>query len=173
MRRSILAVSVLSFLLLAPACAPADTPGDAPPAAVDIAADEQAIRDLSARWVEMERARDAAGIAALFSDDGMLYRDAVDPITGRAAIEAHLASEYSADPNAAPDWSVDRIIVSSSGDLAVEYGTWSVTGMGPDGTGQDRGRYVATLRKTDGTWHYVSDMSMSTMPDDAAPTTGG
>ena len=173
MPRVTLTISALSILLLAPACTPPEMPADAPPAAVDIAADEQTIRDLSARWLEMERARDAAGIAALFSDDGTLYRDNEEPITGRAAIEAHLASEYADEPNAAPDWSVDRILVSSSGDLAVEYGTWTVTNIGPGGTGQDRGRYVATLRKVDGTWRYVSDMSMSTTPDSATPPAGG
>jgi uncharacterized protein (TIGR02246 family) len=172
MRRRILAVPVLSVLLLAPACSPAETPADAPPAAVDIAADEQAIRDLSVRWLEMERARDAAGIASLFTDDGTIYRDNEEPINGRAAIEAYITSDFAETPNAVTDFSADRILVSSSGDLAVEYGAWSVTGLGPDGTGQDRGRYVATLRKVGGTWRYVTDMSMSTMPAPAA-TTGG
>lgn len=174
MRRRIFTIPVLSVLLLAPACAPAETPGDAPPAAVDVAADEEAIRGLSVRWLELERARDAAGIAALFSDEGSLYRADEESVTGRAAIEAYLASDFAETPNAVTDFAADRILVSASGDLAVEYGAWSVTGLGPDGTGQDRGRYVATLRKTNGTWQYLTDMSMSTMPDaDAAAPTGG
>ncbi len=40
---------------------------------VDIQAEEDAIRRLSARWLELNRQEDAAGIAALFAEDGTLH----------------------------------------------------------------------------------------------------
>jgi uncharacterized protein (TIGR02246 family) len=158
-------VAGLAFATLA--CAPADT---APAAqAVDLAADEQAVRDVSMRWLELAKARDAAGIAALFTEDGTLLRPAMAPIVGRAAIEAHLASEQAANPTAVPGWTTDRVEVGAAGDIAVEHGTWSETSLGADGAGQDDGKYLAFFRKVGGSWYVVTDVSISTK----AEATGG
>lgn len=156
-------VAGLAFATLA--CAPAES---APAAqAVDLAADEQAIRDASMRWLEFAKARDAAGIAALFTEDGSLLRPAMAPIVGRAAIEAHLVAEQAANPTAVPGWTTDRIEVGAAGDIAVEHGTWTETSLGADGSGQDEGKYMAFLRKVGGSWYFVTDVSISTKAEAA------
>ena len=61
-----------------------------------------------------------------------------------------------------------RVEVAASGDLAVEYGTWSETGLGPNGTEEDHGRYVTVFLKVNGAWKIAADASLSTKPEVAA-----
>ena len=162
MRRSMM--SLIAFTAFALACAPAQ----APPPPVDLAADEQAVRAISKQWLELDRAKDMASIAALFAEDGVLIRQQEEPIVGHAAIEAHMTKQQTENPTRVPDWSTERVEVAASGDLAVEYGTWSETGLGPNGTEEDHGRYVTVFRKVNGAWKIAADASLSTEPEVAA-----
>jgi len=128
----------------------------------DVAADEQAIRDVSAHWLELETARDAAGIAALFTADGTLYRPGREPVAGTAGIQQYMADQFREDPGASATWATDHIEVAASGDIAVEHGTWSSTG-GNDGP--DQGWYQTLHRKVNGEWKVVSDVTISTKPE--------
>lgn len=140
-----------------------------PPAseAVDTTADEQAIRAISMRWLELERNRDAAGIAALFASDGIAYRQNSEPAVGTAAIQAYMGQAFQENPGEQVEWTIDRIDVAASGDLAAEYGTWTESSSGPAGTGSDRGRYMTVYQKIGGEWKIVADMSVSTQPAEA------
>ena len=128
---------------------------------VDLAAEEAAVRALSARWLELETAKDSAGIAALFAGDGVLMRENQEPVVGTDAIEAFVRAEQAASSTTVVNWDTDRVEVSSSGDLAAEYGSWTVTG---DGELLDEGRYVAVYRKVGGEWKVSTDTSISTVP---------
>ena len=68
--------AVLSIMLIAlVACA-------APAPQVNAAAEEDAIRALSMRWLEVDKANDHAGVAALFAADGVIYRSEDEPAVG-------------------------------------------------------------------------------------------
>ena len=156
-------VSSLAFVgWLAAACAPASPP---PP---DLAAEADAIRAISSQWLALEKANDYAGIAALFTEDGTLYREDKEPVVGAAAIQALMTADRAENPQSVADWATDRVEVAASADLAVEYGTWSTTGGGADGTGTDMGRYTTVYRKVNGVWKVAADLSYSTKPE-AAP----
>jgi ketosteroid isomerase-like protein len=139
----------------------------APAPALDLAAEEQAIRGISMEWLTQEKARNAAGIVALMAETVSWYREGREPIVGGAAIQAYLAQDWAENPTGQTTWATDRVEVAASGDIAVEYGTWSVTNAGPDGTGTDGGKYTTIFHKVNGQWQVVSDMSMSTQPDPA------
>lgn len=132
------------------------------PVAIDAAAEEQAIRAVSARWLELEKADDAAGVAALFTEDGIAYREDTDPISGPAAYRAYLERSFAENPSEVVDWSTDFVDVAASGDLAVEHGTWSSRGAGAGGEGEDEGRYLTVYRKVNGEWKVAADMSLGT-----------
>ena len=73
MTKSLLLLSVAALLL--PACQEDEKPAnDAAEvnstAAVDTGADELAIRGHVDRWLQLVKAKDAAGIAALYAEDG-------------------------------------------------------------------------------------------------------
>jgi ketosteroid isomerase-like protein len=130
--------------------------------AVDLAAEEQAIRDASGQWMAATQARDWAAAAAFFAPDGVAFPSNHTPLVGPAAMQANAEAEAAAMPNAVIGWTVDVVVVAASGDLAYESGTWT---MGNEGT-QDTGKYITVWRKLEGQWKAISDMGVSTMPVD-------
>ena len=165
-------LGVLVLVAAATACSagPAPPAATAPAAAVDLAAEEAAVRAISARWLAFEGERNAAGIAGLFADDGRLIWVGQDPVFGAAAIQAYLTRQYAENPKQTSAWATDRVMIASAGDLAVEYGHFTNTATGKDGTGSDRGNYVTVFRKVGGAWKVVSDASVSANPPVPAST---
>jgi len=139
---------LLAIVLFVAACAqrPADT-----------AADQQAIRALSAKWLEAAQRRDPAAEAALFAEDGRTLYSGEEPVIGRAAIEKAVAAEQAANPKGMVQWSTDAVEVASSGDLAVEFGTSSTLNAGLDGAGEVHERYATVYRKRNGQWQVLVD----------------
>jgi uncharacterized protein (TIGR02246 family) len=129
----------------------------------DPKAEEQAVRSISKNWLALTKKHDAAAEAALFADDGVAYSMNHEPFVGPAAVMKHFSEEFAQNPKEVVDWSTDKVDVAASGDLAVEYGKFNVTGLGPDGTGADMGKYVTVYKKVNGTWKVSADISTSTM----------
>jgi len=128
---------------------------------VDTTAEEEAIRAMSARWLELSQQQNAAGVAGLFAEDGALYWEDQPATSGAEAIEAFMTRSFAENPDAEGGFGPDRIDVAASGDLAVEQGKWD----GPD----DQGRYITVYQKVGSDWKVQADMSLSTAPDGGAP----
>ena len=153
--------SVCVLLLLAGACA---QPAPAPPPGPDLAAEERAIRDADAAWLKAAQAHDAAAEAATIAADGIVYRTNQDPATGPAGYQALRERDLKENPKHMPSWTTDRIQVAASGDLAVQTGTYNVTGLGPKGDVTDTGRFVTVWKKVGGAWKVAHDIGASTVP---------
>jgi uncharacterized protein (TIGR02246 family) len=143
--------------------------GDGAPAqeepAIDLAAEEAAVRQVNVTWLERFRARDAGGVAALFVEDGWTLGD--DGLRdGRAAILAGMTEEYEENPDATADWGAKAVWVAASGDLAVERGWWTVDQDGPGEGEADEGEYITILVKVGDQWMVVADAGASTVPDE-------
>jgi ketosteroid isomerase-like protein len=106
-------------------------------------------------------------VAALFAEDGIIFRAQNEPVAGHAAIQEYMAAEYTKNPTSRVEWTTDRVEVAASGDLASEYGTYSETNDTGEG---DQGRFVTVYRKVNGEWKVAADMSASTKPAAAAMT---
>jgi uncharacterized protein (TIGR02246 family) len=130
----------------------------------DLKNDEQAIRSISKNWLELTKKHDAAACAALFAEDGVSYGTNEEPSVGPAAIQKHITLEQGQNPKESVDWSTERVDISASGDMAVEYGKYSATGLGPNGTDSDMGKYVTVYRKVNGIWKVSADIGTSTKP---------
>jgi uncharacterized protein (TIGR02246 family) len=130
----------------------------------DLKADEQAVRDISKKWLEFEKKNDLAGIAALFAADGSLYRTGYEPAVGQDAIKKQLTKLHELNPKEEGDFSTDRVDVAASGDMAVEYGKYSVKNAGADGKDTDQGKYVTVYKKVNGAWKVFADISSSSKP---------
>ena len=131
---------------------------------VDLKTEEQAIRSTSMKWLELVKNHDAAGEAALFANDGIEYNENQEPSVGPVAIQKSLTQTQKQNPKEVVNWTTDRVEIAASGDLAVEYGSYTITGLGLNGTGTDHGKYVTVYRKVNGTWKVVADIGSSTKP---------
>ncbi len=160
-------IAALAFAAAAAtACAPSGGGEEAPPP-LDLAAEEQAVRDLSVQWMEAYRAQDAATIVNLFAPDGTTFFDG-ELLEGREAIQADMESEWSEHPDFTIAWSTSSVDMASSGDLAVERGAWEYD---PDGTGEAEavnGQYVTTWKKIDGQWQVIMDVGGVLNPEEDA-----
>lgn len=159
--RTLLALT-LAAALLATACAKKEEPGAEAPAepaapVVDLAAEEQAIRNRSGEWMNYANSKDAASIATkMFASDGMLLADE-KAHKGTAAIQAALEAEMKDNPKSLVSWTSDQVRVSSGGDFAIENGSFT---FDEDGDGKKpaiQGSFATTWSKIDGEWRVLSD----------------
>ena len=162
MTRALLLISTAALML--PACRAADSPSNnGAAAAVDAATDEQAIRKQVDRWHELIKAKDAAGIATLYSDDGAVMPPNAPIGKGPAAIQQTWTSMMQA-PGFELTIIPEQIIVSSSGDMALDRGTYRLA-MAPNGNPlNDTGKYVVVWRKIAGQWKAAADIFNSDLP---------
>ena len=132
-------------------------------AAADAGADEQAIRGQVDRWLQLIKAKDAASIAALYADDGAVMPPNAPIGKGREAIQKTWAAMM-----ATPGFDLaivpEQIVVSSSGDMALDRGTYRLA-MSPNGTAMtDTGKYVVVWRKIGSEWKAAADIFNSDLP---------
>jgi len=166
MTKSLLPLSVAALLLTA--CQAGEKPAsDAAEsdstAAVDTGADEQVIRGQVDRWLQLVKAKDAAGIAELYAEDGAVMAPNAPIGKGRTAIQQTWESMMRT-PGFDLTFVPEQIVVSSSGDMALDRGTYSLT-IAPEGTTQtDTGKYVVVWRKIGREWKAAADIFNSDLP---------
>jgi uncharacterized protein (TIGR02246 family) len=154
--------------LLLPACQAGEKPGNNAAevnsaAAVNNGADEQAIRGQVDRWLQLVKAKDAAAIAALYAEDGAVMPPNAPIGKGRPAIQQTWASMMGT-PGFDLAFVPEQIVVSSSGDMALDRGTYRLR-IAPHGTAQtDTGKYVVVWRKIGSEWKAAADIFNSDLP---------
>jgi uncharacterized protein (TIGR02246 family) len=125
--------------------------------------DEDAIRGQVARWLQLIQSKNAEGIAKLYAEDGAVMPPNGPMGQGRAAIQQTWASMMST-PGFNLSFAPEQIVVSSSGDMALDRGTYRLT-IAPSGKAQnDTGKYVVVWRKVDGEWKAAADIFNSDLP---------
>jgi uncharacterized protein (TIGR02246 family) len=166
MTKTLLLLSVTALLL--PACQADDksanniVEGNAA-AAFDVGADEQAIRGQVDRWLQLVKAKDAAGIAALYTEDGAVMPPNGPIGKGHAAIQQTWASMMQT-PGFDLTFVPEQIVLSSSGDMALDRGRYKLA-VAPKGTPMtDTGKYVVVWRKMGGEWKAAADIFNSDLP---------
>lgn len=105
-----------------------------------------------------------------FDEHGSQVADDFAPITGHAAIRAHMG-EFFADPANALEWTPDDAHVSEAGNLGSTTGRWRVLRREADGSERvlATGRYFDVWRKLpDGTWKLLYDVGEPDSSDAAS-----
>ena len=165
MTRSQLLLSFTALLL--PACQasekPASNAAEQSTSGVDVAADELAIRAQVDRWLQLVKAKDAAGIAGLYAEDGAVMPPNAPIGKGRAAIEQKWSSMMQL-PGFGLTIVPDQIVVSSSGDMALDRGTYSLMTTSGGTPQTDTGKYVVVWRKIGNDWKAAADIFNSDLP---------
>ena len=159
---------LLSVAALLPACQAGEKSGNSTAdvnaaAATNTGADEQAIRGQVDRWLQLVKAKDAASIAALYTEDGAVMPPNGPIGKGHAAIQQTWASMMQT-PGFDLTFAPEQIIVSSSGDMALDRGTYKLA-VSPKGAVQtDTGKYVVVWRKVGSEWKAAADIFNSDLP---------
>lgn len=106
---------------------------------------DRVLRDYERAW----NAGDAAGLAALFADDGVILQSNQPPVRGRAAIEAAYAGQ-------GPGGSLRLRAFAHAVSGTVGY---VIGGYGFGGGRRDAGKFTLALQHAaDGRWMIFSDM---------------
>jgi uncharacterized protein (TIGR02246 family) len=131
--------------------------------AADSAADETAIRGQVDQWLKLIKAKDAAAIAQLYAEDGAVMPPNAPIAKGKADVEKTWASLMNT-PGFDLTFAPEVIVIASSGDFALDRGTYRLS-VSPSGTPQmDTGKYVVVWRKVGGEWKAAADIFNSDLP---------
>jgi len=153
--------SILALLaagVVATGCAKKEeAPAEPAAPAVDLAAEEAAIRNRSGEWMNYANAKDIASVMKVYSPDVVtVYDGNVD--RGVAEVQATMESGVKENPNAVISWSTTAVRVAASGDLAYETGNITLDPDGAEGKKPSTtGVYVTVWEKVDGAWRVAAD----------------
>ncbi|MBM4219368.1 MAG: nuclear transport factor 2 family protein [Gammaproteobacteria bacterium] len=164
--------SILTLLaagVVATGCAKKEEPPAAPAApAVDLAAEEAAIRSRSAEWMNFLNAKDAASIRNVYTADATTIYDG--SVRRGDAVVASAEKNFADNPNEVVSWTTDSVRLAQSGDLAIEFGTLRTDLDGAEGKEPATdGAFVTIWMKTADGWRVLADAgTQNEKKDDAA-----
>ncbi len=115
------------------------------------------LKEMTPKWQAAYNAGDAAGIAALYTKDGVLLPPNSAPVDGREAIKAFWAAAI--ESGASGELTTKKMY--GMGDNAAEEGMWVLTAA--DGSHLDHGSYMLIYKQVDGEWQIASDIWNSDM----------
>ncbi|MFT3688624.1 YybH family protein [Paenirhodobacter sp.] len=154
MRKSLILAAVVAMMPTVSTVSWAQAPEATPVAA----ADEQAIRDIRTRWATLIEAGDAAAIEQLYGANAVLMAPGEDEVVGSAAIGARWGRQLQLE-GFSFRLNPEDLIISSSGDLAYDRGTYDFAATIPQvGPITDTGKYVLVWQKISGDWKVISDI---------------
>lgn len=147
-----------------PGCIPAIALilGACSPPAVDLDAEQAAIRARGEALVAAESAMDTEAALAFWAPEAIAQGHGMPQAQGRE----ELAAVYTGFFQAVAEFgsTSTRIDVAASGDMAWEYGINRAVVAGPDGNLLDMGKYLAVWRKIDREWYVVAVAFSSDAP---------
>jgi uncharacterized protein (TIGR02246 family) len=130
-------------------------------------AKDPALDKLAADWTAAFARADAKALASLYTENGIRITPEGGKVLGRSAIEKEFASNF------AGPWKGAKIkinvgsIAPVSPDIAVNEGTYEVTGVtAPDGKPVPplKGSYINTIVKKNGAWVLASNAAVLPAP---------
>ena len=157
---TIIAAALAATALLAGCAKKQEEPKEEPKAAapvVDLAAEEQAVRNRSGEWMNYANSKDVASIVnGIFAPEGILISED-KAYRGPAEIQVAMEERIKKAPDGVVSWTSDKVQVADSGNFAVEFGSFT---FDPDGEGKKpahQGSFATTWAKVDGQWRVTSD----------------
>ena len=102
---------------------------------------------------------DAAGVAALYTEDGQLLPPNADFMIGRKAIQAFWQGAMDAGIASAK---IEILEVEGHGDTAIEVSTFSLHAQ--DGTELDAGKFIVVWKRVEEEWKLHRDIFNSSKP---------
>ena len=151
--------SLLLMLMWAACAAPAKSPEAPTSPPPDLTALRDAIQAREKEWSAAFLAGNAAGVAALYTEDGAQVQAAGDWFRGRDAITKAMQAQLDTIAVTAREDITEEVF--PAGDYVVEIGRYSYQGTSKAGNkpGSAAGRYMVLWRKdADGVWRLHRDI---------------
>lgn len=120
--------------------------------------DLEGLKAMEDVWQSAYDAKDPAGLAAIYTEDGALLPPSSEMANGRAAIEAYWAEFHASGIGV----EITDTEVHAHSDLGYTVGTFIATDAG--GVTIDEGKYVVIWRNVDGKWQMHRDIWNSSRP---------
>lgn len=149
------ALALVTAALACAACAPAPVPEAFPQERADA-------------WVERYALHDAAGVAALYTEDAQLLPPDAEIVNGRAAIREFVART---NPPGSAKIEIATVETLVFGDYAYRQGTFRLQGSTTGAMAS--GKFIELWKKVDGAWLIHRDIWSANAPQPAAPQAAG
>jgi uncharacterized protein (TIGR02246 family) len=149
-------VSVAFCLALAVGCAPAPPPDNSAEA-------RSGIEAVNATFMKLVAEKNAAGIAALYTEDAKVLPPNSPPVEGRAAIEQMFGGMV----QGIAKLQLDTVEVEGHGDTAHELE--ALTFFDANGAKIDEGKAIVIWKKVGEEWKLHRDIFSSNLPPPPAP----
>lgn len=118
---------------------------------------EQSLRAFDRRWQAMATAKNADGMAELYTADAEWLPPNEKQTSGRTAVRAAYARNFEL-----PDFSLlhtpRKHVVAASGETAIEYGVYHFRAKIAGADVADTGKYMLYLTKENGEWRIAADI---------------
>ena len=121
-------------------------------------------QEVAEAWVERYAANDAAGVAALYTEDAQLLPPDMEIVSGRAAIQEFVAKT---NPPGGPAFEIATVETLVFGNYAHRQGSFKVKGS--NGEALEAGKFIELWKKVDGQWLIHRDMWSANAPPTAPP----
>jgi uncharacterized protein (TIGR02246 family) len=102
---------------------------------------------------------DAAGVAALYTENGQVLPPNGDFVAGKGAIQMFWQAVMDMGIKGAK---LEIVEVEAHGDTAIEVSTFTLHGAG--GEVLDKGKYIVIWKRVEGQWKLHRDIFNSSMP---------
>jgi uncharacterized protein (TIGR02246 family) len=102
---------------------------------------------------------DAAGLAALYTENGQVLPPNSDFVTGKEAIQGFWQAVMDMGIKEAE---LEIVEAQDHGDTAIEVSTFAL--LGDEGQVLDKGKYIVIWKQEDGQWKLHRDIFNSSMP---------
>jgi len=110
-------------------------------------------QEVADAWAERYAAHDAAGVAALYTEDAQLLPPNMEIISGRAAIQEFVAQSNPPGSAQLEMATTETLVI---GDYAHRQGSFAISGR--DGAAPATGKFIELLKKVDGNWLIHRDI---------------
>ncbi len=120
--------------------------------------DLEGLKAMQDVWQSAYDAKDPAGLAAVYAEDGALLPPNSEMANGRAAIEAYWAEFHTSGIGV----EITDTEVYAHSDIGYTVGTFIAADA--DGATIDEGKYVVIWRNVDGKWQMHRDIWNSSRP---------
>ncbi|MFQ5915815.1 MAG: YybH family protein, partial [Nitrospinota bacterium] len=107
--------------------------------------------------------KDVKAIVNFYATDGIFMPPNSPQVNGREAIGKAWSGLLKL-PGVTLTFRPTRIVISKSGDLAADIGTYALAFDGKKGRVQDQGKYVVVWQKVGGEWTAVADIFNTNLP---------